>query len=169
MKKIKVRAGQIFAVKVAEDVYCFGQVMRKGGVCFYMAGFDLTVSSLDDFNQDKLNSAKVLFLGNFFDVLIKNGHWALVTEAPLRVVPYPCYRVMIDGDWVIESWDGSQKITLAEKDALRFPFRANHGAMLLEQALQNHFGYKESTPYLEKFMPEIDAEYVARIAAACPF
>ena len=169
MKKVRIKEGQIFSIKLADRVYAFGQVIRKGEACYYMAAFDLTTESPAAFDLESLSSAKVLFLGSFFEGLIKNNRWTVVAEAPVRTVPYPCYRVLIAGDWIVESWDRRKKAILSKQSAEQFPFRAEHGAILLEEALQYHFGYKEIYPYLEKFMPEIDAEYVARIAAACPF
>ncbi len=169
MKRIKIKQGQIFALPLAPQAFAFGQILCLGGVAHYMAGFDLICESLEEFAADRFESSKVLFLGNFFDNLIKKHRWPLVSESSVRTLPLPFYRVLIEGNWTIETWDRTRQTVLPAPAAANYPFRQEHGAIFLETALQCHFGFRTPDAYEEKYLPSISASFITEIAALNPF
>ena len=164
MKRSQIKEGMVFGVPMPDKSHAVVQLIRKDKPIFYMAGFDLILRESEPFAPSKLEQSNILFLGNFFDGLIKNDHWLYLGSADVRQVPFPKTRVLISGEWVIESWDRNRLEVLELCDAERFPFRSDYGAMFLEEALLNHHGFLEMDEYLKKHILHIRADFVRSIA-----
>lgn len=164
MKRSQIKEGMVFGVPMPNNTLAVVQLIRKDKPIFYMAGFDLVVGDSNPFEPAKLFQSKVLFLGNFFDDLIKNDHWLHLGNGPVQEVPFPNTRVLITGEWVIESWDRKKRVTMKSPEAERFPYRSNHGSILLEEALLNYHGFLDMDEYVQKHIPQIRAAFVQEIA-----
>lgn len=164
MKRSQIKEGMVFGVPMPNNTFAVVQLIRKDKPIFYMAGFDLVVSDESPFEPMKLKNAKVLFLGNFFDSQIVAEHWRFLGLAPIQQVPFPRTRVLITGQWIVESWDKTKQVVMMMPEAARFPFRSNCGDMLLQKALLNYHGFLEIDEFMSKNIPEIKAAFVAEIA-----
>jgi hypothetical protein len=71
---IAIDSGLVFAVPLAEKTFGFGQLIAWQRPIFYMTGCDMKAHSPDVDEQD-IRSATPALLGNFFDILIRNGRW----------------------------------------------------------------------------------------------
>lgn len=105
MKRSQIQEGMVFGVSTPDDRLALVQLIKKDKPIFYMAGFDILIPNKDAFVNDCLGNAGVLFLGNFFDDMIKSDQWVYLGKAPLKNVPFPNTRVLISEKWVVESWD----------------------------------------------------------------
>jgi hypothetical protein len=102
-----------------------------------------------------------VFLGNFFDILLKQQRWRILgspSDGPS--IPYPCNKLLKEGVYYVESWDG-RRVRLATDAELAFLHdRVNSAATVLESALRWHFGLG---PH-EKFFDPVSAAYAKRTA-----
>lgn len=165
MKRSQIKEGMVFGVPMPNGKLAVVQLIKQQKPIFYMAGFDLVVSDPTSFEIPCLYAASVLFLGNFFDDMIKTDQWICLGIAPIKQVPYPITRVFIAGKWVIESWDGKKIDEMPLSEAERYPMRSNHGGVLMQEALLNYFGFLEVDDYVKKYLPEIRAEFVSSISS----
>ena len=164
MKRNQIKEGMVFGIPMPNGFYAIIQLIKKDKPIFYMAGFDITLDEKQAFQPSSLMTAKVLFLGNFFDAQIVSGHWKFLGSAPITKVQFPWTKVLIAGDWIVESWDGKKRIVMDQPGAERYPYRSNFGDMLLQKALLNYHGFQEMDDFMLRNIPEIDAAFVMTIA-----
>jgi hypothetical protein len=165
MKNSKPKPGQVYAVPLSLNKFGLIQIIRTSErSAIFMAGFEWCAEDLGVVSQDLIASVPIIYLGNFFEALVKIGHWKLVGEFPVRLVPFPSYRILISGSWFIESWDKSSLVKVPIEVAERFPFRDEHGPKGLENALAYHFGFIELDVYLKKNLPNFAFSYVQELS-----
>ncbi len=164
MKRNHIKEGMVFGIPMPNGFQAVIQLIKKDKPIFYMAGFDLMVEEEETFCPATLTKANVLFLGNFFDAQIVADHWKFLGTAPVSKVPFPRTKVLISGQWILESWDGKNKEVVQQTDAERFPYRSNFGDMLLQNALLNYHGFQPVDEFMLKYLSEIDASFVSGIA-----
>jgi hypothetical protein len=154
---IAVNAGLVFAVPLADKMFGFGQLIAWQRPIFYMAGYGQSADS-PDVNETDIRNAKPVLLGNFFDVLIRNGRWQSIRQQETPKVPYPCFKIKIEDKFCIESWNRQQIREANSAECTNLQFRSNHSAMVLENALKAYFGL---CPWEPRF-DSLKAEAVAR-------
>jgi hypothetical protein len=133
-----IKAGLVFSIPLVNKAFGFGHLLARQAPIFYMVAYDIQ-SETPDVDDDSIRRAKPVLMGNFFDVLIRNGRWAPVRHFARPVVPYPCVKIRIGDIFYIESWDRRRKREARQEELLQVEFRANHGPIILEQALNAHF------------------------------
>lgn len=139
--KLEIESGLVFAIRLLNEAYGFGQLVVRQEPIFYMVGYDIQ-SKTPTLDAHALEQAKPALMGNFFDVLIQNGRWVPVRHSTPPVVPYPCYKIRIGDKFYVESWDRQRKREATESELLRLQPRSNYGPIILENALNAHFGLK---------------------------
>lgn len=165
MNRSQIKEGMVFGIPFPDGRFGIVQLIKRQKPIFYMAGFDLTVATPESPLLKSLDSDGILFLGNFFDDLIKTDQWIYLGSAPVaKDIPFPQTRVMIDGKWVVETWDGRCVGEMPESELSKFPLRSNHGGALMQEALLNRFGFIDADPYVSKYLPEIQANFVRSIS-----
>ena len=116
-------------------------LIKKDAPIFFMVAYDIAASRQEIVSADWLSFGPAIFEGNFFTVLIERGRWENVGLRPISpAVRTPSYIVMINGVPHLEDWDRECMRVAANEDLTRFSFRANHGPIMLENALRAHFG-----------------------------
>ncbi|HXL31808.1 MAG TPA: Imm26 family immunity protein [Bradyrhizobium sp.] len=76
---IAVNVGLVFAVPLADKMFGFGQLIAWQRPIFYVAGYDKRANS-PDVDEGDIRKAKSILLGNFFDILIRNGRWQAIRQ-----------------------------------------------------------------------------------------
>jgi hypothetical protein len=151
---MKIKPGLVFAVPLGDGSYGFGQVIEKQGPIYYMAGLDVR-KEMPELSQDEFALTKPVVAGNCFDVLLKNGRWTPIGVLPLRTdVPFPCFKVKIGEHFYLESWDRKERRQASSDELHRYGFRTNYGPIMLEHALQAHFGLRSAAANLEALKVE---------------
>ena len=118
-----------------------------------MTGYDLIAKSAD-VNEHDIRKAKPVLLGNFFDILIRNGRWLAKGKQEIPKVPFPCFKVEIAGKSYVESWNGQQIREATSDECAILQFRPNHSAIVLENALKAYFGLTLWEPRFESLKVE---------------
>ena len=151
--KIKARVGDIFQIPLGDDQVGFGQIVAKCNPICYMVAFDLVAHKDAPAVVEQILASPIIFLGNFFDSLIKIGEWKVIANAKpdLGKIPFPCYQVEIEGKVYVESWDAELRrpATLMEIELLDRP--NNNGPAFLQDAVKAHFGKVPYDPECDKF------------------
>jgi hypothetical protein len=134
--KRRISVGDVFAIPLNDTHVGYGQVVAEQAPAYYMAAFD----SIDDGGQasaEAVASGRMVLLGNFFDALLKSGRWRIIGKAPLAPgIPFPAYRVVIDGVTYVESWDWRVRRPATADDLKPLRNRANYAPIILENALR---------------------------------
>ena len=149
----KCKIGDVFAIPVGDHKLCYGQIVAKSDPIYYMIAFDVLCPDTMPLNIQAIVGSPILFLGNFFDSLIKNKDWKIVGNIQPRLgeIPFPAYRVQIQGKTYAESWDGEYRRLATDEEARLLDNPANFGPVWLEDALKAHFGFGPDDPKFGKF------------------
>jgi Immunity protein 26 len=135
---MKIETGLVFAIPLAENGFGFGQLIAWQNPIFYAAGYDLKAES-PNVSDGAIQRARPVLLGNFFDVLIRNGRWLPIKTLATPDVPYPCFKIKIGDKFYVESWDRKKKREATSDECDMLPFRTNCGPIILENALKAYF------------------------------
>src|SRR3954470_6770239 len=106
--RLNIEAGLVFAIRLLNEEFGFGQLLVRQEPIFYMVAYDVH-SETPAIDNHAIQEASPVLMGNFFDVLIRNGRWTPVRHSVSRVVPYPCFKVRIGDTFYVESWDRQRK------------------------------------------------------------
>jgi hypothetical protein len=155
---VKIDVGLVFAIPVAEHMFGFGQLIAWQRPIFYMAGYDVTAESPGAI-EGAMKFARPILLGNFFDILIRNGRWLPIKRLETPKVPFPCFKVKIGDKFYVESWHKQQKREATSEECAILQFRTNNSAIVLEDALKAHFALR---PWEPNWFDCLKAEAVAR-------
>ena len=158
----RIEPGLVFAIPISENLFGFGKLVAKDEPVFYMVGYDIC-SHTTNLTEEKLDQAKPLFVGNFFDVLIRSERWLPVMKLPIRNLPFPCFKVRIGDKFFIESWNRTSRREATSEELSILRFRVDHGPIILENALKAQFGF---APWDTKFQ-HLKIEEVAACAQLC--
>jgi hypothetical protein len=145
----KIKAGLVFSIPLVNEAFGFGHLVARQEPIFYMVAYDVQ-SETHDIDDDILLQANPVLIGNFFDVLIRMGRWKPVRHVTPPVVPYPCFKIKIGNAFYIESWDRRRIREATSTELAQLGFRANHGPIILENALNAYF---ELEPWESRFDP----------------
>jgi len=155
---VNIDIGLVFAIPLAEGMFGFGQLIAWQRPIFYMAAYDMTAKSLGP-SEDDMRSARPVLLGNFFDILIRNGRWLAIQRFQIPKVPFPCFKVRIGDKFYVESWDKQQKREATSEECATLQFRTDNSAIVLENALKAHFALG---PWEPNWFDNLKAEAVAK-------
>jgi hypothetical protein len=157
-----IKAGLVFSIPLVNKAFGFGHVVVRQHPIFYMLAYDVQ-SETPDIDDDTIRRAKPVLMGNFFDVLIRNGRWKPVRHFAPPAVPYPCFKVKIGDAFYIESWDERRKREATERELAQLQYRRDYGPIILENALNAHFKLR---PWEALFDP-LRAEAVSVVSKLC--
>jgi len=155
---MKIEPGLLIAIPLAEKVFGFGQLIAWQKPIFYMVGYDLK-AEIPTLDEQEIIHASPIFMGNFFDVLIKNGRWLSVKKLGIPDVPFPCFKFKIGDKFYVESWDRKQKREATAEECASLQFRTNHSPIILENVLKAHFGF---APWEAKWFESLKVEEVVK-------
>lgn len=160
--KRKIDDGLVFSIRLLNGKYGFGQLVNRQKPIFYMVGYDFQ-SDVPDIDDETLRHLKPLLLGNFFDVLIRNGRWIPVRHAAPPTVPYPCFKIKIGDTFYIESWDRERKREGTEAELSQLLPRSHYGPIILENALNASLGLGA----WDKIFDALKVDAVSRVSGMC--
>lgn len=132
--------GTVFAIPIDFETWGVGQVLAHRYPSCLMAAFETSYSSLP--SVDELSRANVLYVGDFYDTLIRNGRWKTigVTAVDSNSVVFPKHKVFIDGRDYVESWDCKHRRLASVEEVSILHDQIVSGPILLENALRHFFG-----------------------------
>jgi hypothetical protein len=158
--KMSIDEGLIFSIPLTEKTFGFGQLVVWQKPIFYMVAYDLQSESNSISESQDL---RPILMGNFFDVLIRNGRWHPIGQLSIPEVVFPCFKIKIGERFYVESWDKQRKREATQGDLEVLEFRTNYGPIILENALKAHFGI---IPWERSFDP-LKIDHVKSLSEMC--
>lgn len=155
MRAVKSKIGNVFGIPIADNRFCLGQIVADADPAHYMVAFDALIDSNNSFETKLIQDAQTLFVGAFFDSLIRRGDWKVLghAEPDLTRIPFPCFKIRIGEHEYVESWDRSRR-RLAEPSETQFLDRRNtNGPAFLRDAVLAHFGKRPYEAKFDRFRP----------------
>jgi hypothetical protein len=89
-KKIKVKIGDIFKIKLAEDTYGYGQVVSEGKTSDCLIAFDL--HSYECPSLDEITSKDIIFFIQTVNSRLEDGLWDIIGNATVPEISFPKYK-----------------------------------------------------------------------------
>jgi hypothetical protein len=160
--KLNIETGLVFAIRLLNESFGFGQLVVRQEPIFYMVAYDVQCET-PAIEDHAIWQAKPVLMGNFFDVLIRNGRWTPIRHSTPPVVPYPCFKIRIGDTFYVESWDRQRKRVATGEELMQLQPRSNYGPIILENALNAYFGLR---PW-EVTFESLNAEAVLAISELC--
>ena len=160
--KLNIDTGLVFAIRLLNEAFGFGQLVARQHPIFYMVAYDVQ-SGTPAIDNDVIRQSNPVLMGNFFDVLIRNGRWTPVQHSTPPVVPYPCFKIRIGDIFYVESWDRQRKREATEDEWTLLQPRSDYGPIILEDALNAYFGLR---PWEATFEP-LKIESVLPVSKLC--
>ncbi|WP_042162462.1 Imm26 family immunity protein [Paenibacillus gorillae] len=103
-KKVKVRIGDVFAIKIEQDKYSYGQVIAEGRISDCMVIFD--VVSKEHLPVIDITSKPIVFLIQTVNSRIEDGIWEVIGNAPLPHINFPVYKVETEDGYMLVDHSG---------------------------------------------------------------
>jgi hypothetical protein len=118
-----------------------------------MVAFDVVFDLGSLFDNKLIEDAHVLFVGTFFDSLIKRGDWKVLgnSEPILSRVPFPCFKIRIGEHEYVESWDRSKRRLALQNEIELLDYRNTNGPAFLRNAVLAHFGKRADEAAFDRF------------------
>lgn len=138
--KIPIKPGLVFSIPIDETHFGVAQLIAKQRPIYYTVAYDILFEVGDEVPPDVTVIAEPILAGNFFDTSLKRKQWTPLFVSQIPSVPFPFFKVVIDGRFRTVSWDKSIERISSEDEAEALDFRTNNSAMVLEIALKWHFG-----------------------------
>jgi len=95
-KKVNVNIGDVFAIKLEQDSYSYGQVVAKGRISDCIVVFD--VVSKEHPPVSEITQKPIIFLIQTVDSRIEDGIWEVIGNTSIPSINFPIYKVETE-DW----------------------------------------------------------------------
>lgn len=100
-KKVKVSIGDVFAIKLEQDNYSYGQVVTEGSISDCMVIFDVVCKEHPPISE--ITSKPIIFLVQTVNSRIEDGIWEVIGNAPTPSINFPVYKVETeDGHMLVD-------------------------------------------------------------------
>jgi len=158
--RMSIDEGLMFSIPLSEQTFGFGQLIVWQKPIFYMVAYDLRSESR---SINETQELRPILMGNFFDVLIRNGRWQPIRKSPVPKVVFPCFKIKIGDKFYVESWDRQRNREATPADLAILEPRTDYGPIILENALKAHFGIMPS----ERMFDALRVEHITRLSTMC--
>ncbi|KLU54842.1 MULTISPECIES: Imm26 family immunity protein [Paenibacillus] len=145
-KRVSVKIGDVFSIKLNQDWNCYGQVVSEGRISDCMIVFDLI--SMEHPTVSEITTKPIIFLIQTVNSRIEDGIWKVIGNAPIPRMTFPMYKeetedgyTLVDhkGDIVTETPSASQIEVASELESW--------SPVSLEKAVIARFVTGEWDPY----------------------
>ena len=160
-KKVKVNLGDIFAIKVNENTYSYGQIVTQGETDDSMIIYDITSEKHPALEE--IISKPIIFFINTMDMCIQNGNWVIIGNAKVPTdLKFPSYIVGTPSGYKVVSHN-DKILGKANKSAIRdLKFFTSYSPVCLEDTIKSKYDngewYKELDDILYK-IPDTNIHY----------
>ncbi|HEX8471721.1 MAG TPA: hypothetical protein VF633_11465 [Brevundimonas sp.] len=144
----EIGEGAVIAIPLSDGRWALSQVYRPG-ISFFLLVFD----QVSDRLEDPLVLTGRPILGSWTnDAEIYRGNWKVLTHRPVApsIFVEPEYTFIIDGETMVESFDGTRRRAKAAcgDEALRT--RSSQSPLLVQDAARAAFGIEAWKPVYDR-------------------
>jgi hypothetical protein len=148
-----LKAGDLFRIPTPDGRYGVGQIAR-GGVVMWIVVFRDLFSELT--TPQDLGACDLLLSAWTTDAFFFHGRWIVCGNSPVAEdrIPRPSYVVQQDGEFFVESFDGSELRPATQFDLNLLKYRFNVAPIRVQNALLAHHGFGVWDPDYEELTVE---------------
>jgi hypothetical protein len=155
MKKIKVKTGDVFLIPIDDTRWVIGQLVDSRNGELYVAIFPAAYHR-QNIDPRMILDQHPLFLALTLDALIYHGNWPVIGNIKENLYKFPEPAFKVGGDDTMLLISRNQKIerraTKRELEVLKY--RSMVTPMVLQNAVQAHFGLEEWNAHYDEFLPD---------------
>ncbi len=140
---MSILVGDVFAIPIDDARQALGQVVARyrQTELYCLAIFDQIIRGGDNLPAlETLGNWDVVFVASTFDALLVGGVWRPVCNTPPRELPLPCYKVLQEGTYFVESWDGSRRRKATPEEVEILDNRGGVAPIRLQNAVKAYYG-----------------------------
>ena len=146
----KVEMGAVFAIKLDEKRFVYGQVVTDGILKAYII-FDYCSEIHPPI--DEIIERQIMFFTHVVDIALEEGTWILLGKTMItHNLKFPFYIVDTPKDYMVTEHDGTiiRRATKEEKERLLFQHSFTPAA--IEDAIKAKYGLSEWLKYYDKLL-----------------
>lgn len=98
-KKVKVKIGDVFTIRLDQGRYCYGQVVSEGRISDCMIVYDLV--SMEHPTISEITSKPIIFLIQTVNSRIEDGIWSVIGNGSIPSMTFPLYKVETEDGYVL--------------------------------------------------------------------
>lgn len=161
-KSIRIKKGDVFYFGIGENKFAYGQVVIPGNVIYVVVYKKMHCQIASVFDPQILS--ETILCGWTLDGRIYHGMWKIVGNAPLPDnVPFPCYKVGVNGVIWVKSFDGQPIRLASDHDCQILDYRTTISPITFEEAFAAIHGLHE----WELSFDKLRVEYAREREKAC--
>ncbi|MFE6076679.1 Imm26 family immunity protein [Paenibacillus sp. NPDC057886] len=103
-KRVKVKIGDVFAIWLNQDRYCYGQVVSEGRISDCMIVYD--VVSMQHPKVSEITSKPIIFIIQTVNSRIEDGIWNVIGNGPIPSMTFPLYKVETEDGYMLVDHKG---------------------------------------------------------------
>ncbi|SLJ88452.1 MULTISPECIES: Imm26 family immunity protein [unclassified Paenibacillus] len=100
----KLKLGDIFAIRLNQGRYCYGQVVSEGRISDCMIVYDLV--SMEHPTVSEITSKPIIFLIQTVNSRIEDGIWNVIGNGPIPSMTFPLYKVETEDGYMLVDHKG---------------------------------------------------------------
>jgi hypothetical protein len=146
-KKVKVKLGDIFAIKIEKNRYSYGQVVAEGRSSDCMVVYDIV--NMEHPLLVEIVSNKIVFLIQTVNSRIEDGIWEVIGNAPIPDnITFPLYKERNNNGFRIVRHDGSIfKEDATESEVENLKVLISRSPVSLEKAIKAKYSNSDWDSY----------------------
>ncbi|MEW6697622.1 MAG: Imm26 family immunity protein [Bacillota bacterium] len=155
-KKIKAKVGDVFAIPINENLYCFGQIVAQvePNPKLYVM-FDFALDKIPEINS--IINKPILAIAHMQDFAINDNEWPIIgnMEVALKNLKYPFYKIYKGNQMMVMDYLGKLVREANNKDLVELDFRTTFSSFDFESLAKEKFLFNKSMKMLEKDYSDI--------------
>lgn len=152
-----VHVGDVFLIPVDEDRQAVGQIVARYRLTelYCLVVFDDIVRSGEaPPSMEPRSDRAIIFVASTFDAMLEDGWWRTLGNSAPCAVQLPAYKILQEGVYYIESWDGSKRRRAKPEEVAVLDNRGGVAPIRVENAVKAHYGVLPWQPVFEKLKYE---------------
>lgn len=148
-----LKTGDVFQMPTPDGRHGIGQIAR-GGVVMWIVVFRDLFTELP--TPQDLGASDLLLSAWTTDAFFFHGRWIVFSNYPVEEerIPRPSYIVQQDGEFFVDSFDGSSLRPASQADLKLLKYRPNIAPIRMQDALLAHHGFGTWNPDYDELTVE---------------
>lgn len=150
-KKIKAKVGDVFAIPINENLYCFGQIVAQvePNPKLYVM-FDFALDKIPEINS--IINKPILAIAHMQDFAINDNDWPIIgnTEVVLKNLKYPFYKIYKGNQMMVMDYLGNLVREANDSDLKELTFRTTTSSFDFESLAREKFLLNKSNEILDE-------------------
>ncbi len=152
-KKTKMtNIGDVFRIKINENLSCFGQLVCKGKTSISVIIYDYT-SNEDNLDINIITKNKIIYYVNTVNLFLTNGKWEVIGNQPIPSnLNFPEYIIETLDGYKVLSHEGNIIRNATKNDINKLNFHNSYSPIIVEDAVKAKYFGEDWYPALDKII-----------------